>query len=195
MKNIQPAKLEISFPKSSEDRRLQLVAINGAVFAIIHSPLESDGPIQLYCDAWSLIILAPIKTKSNIVISAINVICLNEIESLEGIVNIHASNRLVKFAHMLKPAEKVDAIVEGKEFQFEDDPGALLHYHRLFKNILKIVSEENLEAFPEAQQMFIMSLCTLADKIEKTKENLDLHKVLEIWNIQASKPLENDAQS
>jgi hypothetical protein len=177
------AKLQISFPKSNEDHRLQLVEINGSIFAIVHSPLESLGPIRLSCEDWSLVLLAPIKSKTNIVISAINVICLNEIASQEGNVNIHASNRLVKFTHLINSFEKACEMGERGEFQFDDDPGAFLHYYRLFDSIVSSIRIGSPDSFSEAQQKFIMSLCTLADKIEGKPENLNLQKVLGIWNV------------
>lgn len=176
-------KLRISFPKSSEDHRLQLVEVNGSVFAIVHSLLESLGPIHLHCEEWSLVLLAPIKSKTNILISAINVICLNEIASEEGAVTIHASNRLVKFAQLIKSSEEGSERGEQGEFQFDDDPGAFLHYYRLFGSIVSSARNGDLDAFSQGQQQFIMSLCTLADKIEGKPENLNLHKVLDIWNI------------
>lgn len=176
-------KLQIAFPKSSEDHRLQMVEINGSIFAIVHGPLESLGPVHLQCEDWSLVLLAPIKSKKGVVISAINVICLNEIESEEGFVNIYASNRLVKFAHHTKTPEKVLEIGERGEFRFEDDPATFLRYYRLFEHVASSVREENSDSFFEAQQKFIMSLCALASKIEGKTENLNLHRVLEIWNI------------
>jgi len=182
--NIQlDAKLEIAFPKSDEDHRLQLVGINGSIFAIVHSPLESLGPIHLYCEEWSLVLLAPIKSKTNIVISAINVICLNEIASEEGNVNIHASNRLVKFSHSTNPLKNVSEMGERGEFLFNNDPGALLYYYRLFDSIVNSVRNGSPDSFSEAQQKFLTSLCTLADKIEGKPENLNLHKVLGAWDI------------
>jgi hypothetical protein len=185
-------KLRVTFPKSTEDHRLQLVEINGSIFAIVHSPLESLGPIRLLCEEWSLILLAPIKSKTNILISAINVICLNEVASEEGIVNIHASNRLVKFAQGTKDPQKVCEMGEGGEFEFNDDPGAFLFYYRLFTSIVNSLRTENTDLFSEAQQKFITSLCTLADKIEANAENLDLNKVLQIWNVP---PLKQDEVS
>lgn len=176
-------KLQIAFPKSSEDQRLQLIQINGSVFAIMFSPLESLGPVRLYCEDWSLILLAPIKSKTNILISAINVICLNEIASEEGNVNIHASNRLVKFAHAINPPEKVCEMGERGEFQFEDDPGIFLYYYRLFESIITLLRSGNPDSFSEVQQKFIMGLCTLADKIEGKQENLNIQQVLDIWGI------------
>lgn len=186
MENSNPqfdAKLEIAFPKSSEDHRLQLVSINDAIFAIVHSPLKSQGPIRLDCEEWSLILLAPIQSKTDIDISAINIISLNEIQSEEGIVNIHASNRLLKFAHATKSPESVNEVGEHGKFQFEDDPGAFLNYYRLFEGIVNNVFLQNPDSFSEAQQKFIMALCGLANKFEQQEKNLDLYKVLKIWDI------------
>ncbi|MFI5334246.1 MAG: hypothetical protein ACHQT8_03660 [Chlamydiales bacterium] len=176
-------KLLINFPKSNEDHRLQLVSINGAIFAIVHSPLESLGPIRLYCEEWSLVLLAPLKSKSNILVSAINIICLSEIASEEGNVSVHASNRLVKFADMFKPPEKVNEIGERGEFQLSDDPGFFLYYYRLFEGIVSGVRNGSPDSISHAQQQLIAGLCTLADKIEGAPKNLDLHKVFDIWNI------------
>ncbi len=180
-------KLQIAFPKSKEDHRLQLVEINGSIFAIVHSPLESLGPIHLCCEQWSLVLLAPVKSKTNIVISAKNIICLSEIGSEEGNVNIHASNRLVKFAHEIKSQEKLCEMGERGEFRFNDDPGVFLYYYRLFDDIVSSVRKGSVDCFSEAQQKFIMSLCTLADKIDGKSENLTLQKVLSVWDIPCSK--------
>ncbi len=180
--NVDISKLLITFPESSEDHRLQLVGMNGAIFAIVHSPLESLGPIRLHCEEWSLILLAPIKSKSNILISGINVICLSEIASDEGHVNIHASNQLVKFANLFKPPKKVNEMGERGEFQFDNDPGALLYYHRLFKSIIDDVRNGS-STLLSAQQQFFAGLCTLADNMKGKTKNLDLQKVLDIWNI------------
>ena len=181
-KNLEPrVALEISFPKSSEDHRLQLISINGAMFAIVHSPLESDGPIRLFCEEWSVIAVAPIKSKTNILISAINVMCFNDITSEEGMVNIHASNRLVKFTP--SSPEKVCQMGERGETIFTNDPGALLYYNRLFDSIVNSIHNENPDSFAEAQQKFITGLCTLADKIEGKTKNLNLNQVLDIWGI------------
>lgn len=177
------SKLLITFPKSSEDHRLQLVGINGAIFAIVHSPLESTGPIRLYCDEWSLVLLAPIKSKSNIVVTAANLICLGEIASEEGNVNLHASHRLVKFANLFKPPEKVSEMGERGEFQLEDDPGVILYYYRLFEGIVSGIRNGSSDALSQAQQQFISGLCTLADRIEGKQDNLVLDKVLGTWNI------------
>lgn len=177
------SKLLITFPKSSEDHRLQLVGINDAIFAIVHSPLESNGPIRLYCEDWSLILLAPLKSKSNIVVSAINVICLSEMTSEEGNLNIHASNVLVKWAHLIKPPEKLCEIGERGEFQFENDLGAFLYYYKLFEGIISNIHNGSPDLLSQAQQQFITGLCTLADKIKGKVENLDLRKVLSLWNI------------
>ncbi len=181
---IRPdVRLKISFPKSNEDHRLQLVEINGSIFAIVHSSLESEGPISLYCEDWSLVLLSSIKSKTNIVVSATNIICLNTIHSEEGLINLHASNRLVKFANLMTPPEKVYQIAEKGEFQFHDDPGACLFYSQLFHAIVTNVYTKNPDSILEAQQKFIMSLCVLAQKVGGETENLTLPKVLDIWNI------------
>lgn len=177
------SELQISFPNSSEDHRLQLIKINDSIFAIVHSPLESLGPINLNCEDWSLILLAPIKSKTNIVISAINVICLNEIASEEGKVNIHASNRLVKLTPLNNSPEKAFEINAQDVFQFHDDPGAFLHYYRLFYGIVASIHSGNSSSFSEAQQNFIQSLCTLTDRIKGGQKNLTLPKVLTFWNV------------
>lgn len=176
-------KLLISFPKSSEDHRLQLVGINGAVFAIVHSPLESEGPIRLLCENWSLVLLAPLKSKSNILVSAINVICLSQIQSEEGHVNVHASNRLVKFAGLVNPGQKLSEMGQRGEFEFSDDPGAFLYYYRLFEAIVSSVRVGTEDSISQAKQHLIAGLCALANKIEAKTENLDLGKVLAIWDI------------
>lgn len=186
--NIESSsKLLITFPQSSEDHRLQLMGINGAIFAIVHSPLESLGPIRLLCEDWSLVLLAPLKSKSNIIVSAINVICLSEIASEEGNVSIHASNRLVKFAHLLKSPAKVSEMGEQGEFQFDDDPGALLYYYRLFEGIVSSVRNGSPDLLSHAQQQCIAGLCTLADKMKAEQKNLNLHEVLDIWHIPHTK--------
>lgn len=176
----ESTKLEISFPGSSEDHRLQLVAINGSIFAIVHSPLESDGPIHLHCDKWSLILLAPIKSKTNIEISAINVICLNEISSLEGTINIHATNRLISFT----PLKATCKTPSHNTFVFDQDPGALLHQYRTFSNVVTSARSNDYSA---AQQNFLMSLCVLADKMAGKEASLTLNSVLDIWNISSLK--------
>jgi hypothetical protein len=175
-------KLQVTFPKSSEDHRLQLVRINGSIFAILHSSLESNGPINLLCEDWSLVLLAPIKSKTNIVISAINVICLNEIESKEGIVNIQASNRLVKLTPSIKPFEKVYETAKRPVFQL-DDPAALLNCFQLFNKVVKGSREGSANSFFEAQQNFITVLCLLAEKIEGKTAQLNIQPVLKIWDI------------
>ncbi len=181
-------KLSITFPKSNEDHRLQLVDINGSVFAIVHAPLESLGPIRLYCEEWSLVLLAPIKSKSNIIISATNIICLSEIASEEGNINIHASNHLVKFPNLFTSSEKVCQMGECGEFQLDNDPGAFLYFYRLFEGIVSSVRSKNAGLLAEVQQQVITALCTLADKIKAKKESLDIDKVLRIWKIASIKP-------
>ena len=173
----------ITFPKSDQDHRLQLIGINGAFFAILFSPLESLGPILLHCEEWSLILLAPLKSKSNVLVSAINLVCFSEIASEEGRINIHASNRLEKFSDLIKPSEKVCEMGERGEFQFDDDPGALLSYYRLFEGVVSKIREGSPESLSQAQDQFIGGLCRLADKIEGCPGNLDLEKVFRIWNI------------
>jgi hypothetical protein len=174
-------KLQIAFPKSSEDQKLQLVDINGSIFAIVYAPLQSLGPVHLNCEDWSIILLSPIHSKSNILISAVNVICLSDIFSEEGHVSIHASNKLVKFTQ--RSHEKVSEMGEKGEFYFQDDPAALLQFYRLFEGAVKGVKEGSAEKLTEAQQRFIMGICLLASKIGQDPE-ITVSKVLEIWNIQ-----------
>ena len=174
--------LQIAFPKSSEDHRLQLISINGAIFAILYAPLESLGPIRLYCEEWSLVLLAPIKSKSDVLISAINVICLSEILAEEGYVNIQASNRLITFADLVKSSQKVSSIGLNGSFGFDDDPGAFLHFYRLFEGIVSELQSREDALISEVQQDFIKGLCTLADKVERPK-TLDLSKVLSFWSV------------
>lgn len=175
-------KLQVTFPKSSEDHRLQLVNINGSIFAIVNSSLESNGPINLYCEDWSLILLAPIKSQVDVIISAINIICMNEIISEEGSVKIHASERLMKYPPSIKSPLKVMTTNNHGEFQFPDDPASFLSF-QLFNNLLSLVHDKSPESMIEAQKKFVASLCVLAEKFEGTSENLNLQRVLEIWGI------------
>ena len=117
---LPDVRVQIAFPKSDEDHRLQLVGVNGSIFALVYSPLESNGPIRLDCEEWSLIILAPIKSKGDVVISATNVICLNTIESEEGSVSINASNQLANFSSSIKSALGVSEVGERGEYRLED---------------------------------------------------------------------------
>lgn len=175
--------LRIGFPRSSEDHRLQLVEVNGSIFAIVHSLLESNGPIKLHCEEWSLILLAPIKSKTDIVISAINVVCLNTVESEEGVVSINASNQLVSFVPPAKSSIVSETGERGK-FQFHDDPVALLNHSKLFNKVVSFACGENLESsVVEAQKAFMMSLCAMAQKMDMKTENLNLQRVLGIWDI------------
>ncbi len=179
---FQNTKLEVSFPKSDQDHRLQLVGINGSMFAIVHSPLESNGPINLECSEWSLVLLAPIKSKTYVDISAINIICLNEIKSEEGIVNIKASNQLVNLAPSILPPDKVH--MKGlAEFQLIDDPATYMYHFQLFNKIVSGVHVDSPNAISITQQNFIMSLCALATKIDGKTTPLNIRKVLEFWNI------------
>jgi hypothetical protein len=180
-------KLEINFLKSSEDHRLQLVEVNGSIFAVVHANLESNGPIRLDCEEWSLILLNPIKSKKDINISAFSVICFNEIASEEGGVSIMASNRLVKFASSKSP-EKVTEEGKRGEFHFEEDLSAFLYFFRLFNGVVSCARHESQESFLEAQQKFITGLCVLAAKIDRETENLNIHRVLEIWDIPLLEP-------
>lgn len=177
------AKLQIFFPKSNEDHRLQLIDINGAIFAILFSALESKGQIRLNCEDWSLILLAPIKSQADVVISAINIICVNDIQSQEGTVSIEASNQLVKITPSIKSSDRV--IVSGKEgeFQFDDDPGSFIYYFQLFNKIVSEVRKDDPASFIEAQKKFILCLCALAQKLEGQLQELTIHRVLELWKI------------
>lgn len=174
-------KLEIFFPKSDQEHRLQLVSINGAIFALFFAPLESNGPIHLYCDDWSVVLLSPIKSDKEIVVSAINIISLNDFMSKENEVMLTASKRLVKVA----PSKEVQESAEKGVFHLDDDPGAILGLFKLFETTLHHIRGDapNLK---EAQISFVTSLCKLADKIEGKGRDLDLKQVLEIWGIPKS---------
>ena len=176
-------KMQIAFPKSDEDHRLQLVSVNGKLFAIFFGPLESKGPINLYCDGWSLILLSPVKSKSKIMIAADNIICLNEIVSEEGNVNLHASNQLVKFAHQVTSSENAIERGEKGEFQFSDDPTVFMYFYRLFESIVADVRNDAMDTIPEAQKNIIVALCALSDKINGKQEQRNLQKALEFWGI------------
>lgn len=176
-------RMHISFPKSCEDHRIRLVEINGSIFAIVFAPLESEGPIRLNCEEWSLVLLAPLKSKTNILVSAINLLCLSEIESKEGIVNLHASNRLVRFSPMDDQVGKLCQLGEAGESLLDEDSGALLYYYQLFEEIVTQVHVDTPESFADAQQKFITALCALAQKIEGDAEPLSLEKVLATWKI------------
>ncbi len=175
--------LHISFPKSSEDHRMRLVEINGSIFAILFAPLESEGPIRLNCEKWSLVLLAPLKSKTNILVSAINLLCLSEIESQEGMVNLHASNRLVRFTPINEQETKLCEMGETGESYLEEDSGALLYYYQLFEEIVTQIHLDTPNAFADAQQKFITALCALAQKIEEEAEPLSLQKILATWKI------------
>lgn len=175
-------KLQVNFPKSSEDHRLQLVSINGSIFAILHSPLESNGPINLLCEDWSLVLLAPIRSKTHIHISAINILCLNEIKSEEGIVHLQASNRLVKLTPSIKPSDKLFESAKHPVIQL-DDPAVLLTCFQLFNKVVQGAIENNQASFVEARHQFITTLCLLAEKIVGKTAQLNIQPVLKIWDI------------
>lgn len=178
-------KMHISFPKSDEDHRLQLVKINDSIFAILYSTLESDGPINLHCEDWSLILLAPIKSKANIVISAINIFCFNEISSEEATVTVHATNRLVKMVSSSKPQEKVYETGDIQQFELKQEAqtAAFLNYFHLFNKTVIHAHGDDSDSFVQAQQSFIQGLCSIAALLEEKREDLDIHKVLKLWNI------------
>ena len=179
--------LEIAFPSSDEDHRLQLVGINGSVFAILHRPLESDGPIHLNCEDWSLILLAPIKSKKDVVITGVNVISLSTIESEEASVTIEASNQLVNISPSVKSA--LESSVKGKSGEYRlDDPGIFLNYFQMFNKIVSGAREASPESLAEAQKRIITVLCTLAEKIEGKAKDMNIHRVLGIWDIPTEPP-------
>jgi hypothetical protein len=89
----------------------------------------------------------------------------------------------VKFAGLFTAADKVSEIAEKDECTFDDDPGALLYFYRLFEGVVKAARSEDRELLSHAQQQVITALCTLADRIQNKTANLDLQKVLDMWNI------------
>lgn len=175
--------MEIVFPKSSKDRYLQLVGINGSVFAIVHSPLESNGPIHLQCDDWSLILLAPIKSKSDVIIEGINVIRLNSVESIEGNASITASNQLVNISSTIKAGLGFSEVAKCGEHRLDDESGTLMNYLKLFYDIVKNIYTDTPDSISEAQSKFISSLCTLMAKAKGKKEGMTMHQILGFWDI------------
>lgn len=175
--------LKIDFPTSSEDHRLQLVQINGSVFAILHSPLESMGPINLLCEDWSLVLLAPIRSEKKVEIKAINIIALNEVRSQTDEITIEATNRLLQLSVPPSPAENV--IIEGKggQYQYDDDPSTFIKYFQLFTAIITHARANTPEGFSEAQQKTLLALCALAEKMEGGIMTLTIQRVLKMWNI------------
>lgn len=171
--------LQISFPKSNQDHRLQLVEINGTIFAIVHTTLESTGPINFLCETWNLVLLAPLKSKADISISGMNIVICSDIVSEEGLVNIHASCRLVKFT---SPAKNVRETAKQGQFQLDDAPTTLINCFQLFQAIT-LSCRSSPELLAQAQQKFIASLCLLAEKMEGKKAPLTIHQVLKVWNI------------
>lgn len=179
----QDTRLKISFPKSSEDHRLQLIEINGSIFAIFYSELESNGPINLHCEEWSLFLLAPIKSKADIQISGKNIFCFNEIQSEEASVNVHAANRLVKMTPLIQPQERLDAWGKKGESDLTNDPSTFFNYFQALHKIVTQIHEKTPESFAEAQNTFLTILYALAGKVEGKMENLNIHRVLGIWDI------------
>ena len=183
-KDLMPnISLHISFPKSNQDHRLQLIEINGVIFAIVHAPLESEGPIRLECDDWNLILLSSIKSRSDVLISGINVIRFNTIESDEGSLSITASNKLINFNSTAKAGMDVCECGKSQEIRFDDDPAAFIHYFKSFNQILEKLHANSSDSFSMAQKKFIETLCTLAAKITGEKDNITIHRVLGIWDI------------
>lgn len=185
----QKEKLQISFPRSDQDKKLQLVDINGSIFALVFAPLESKGPIKLDCKDWSLILLSPIKSNADVAISAINVLCFNEIDSQDGTVNLQASNLLLKFAPTIKKTEKINEKGARGTHNLSNDPASFVHYYKLYEAIISATREGTMtpEVFLELQQKFLLSLCAIAAQFEKEKENLTLKKVLSLWGIKPQK--------
>ena len=69
------------------------------------------------------------------------------------------------------------------EFRFDDDLGALLHFSDLFNTVISCARSETEDSLIEAQRKFIAGLCVLAGKIEQKIENLNINRVLGIWDI------------
>lgn len=175
-------KLQVAFPKSDQDHRLQLVAVNSSIFAIIHAPLQSDGDINLNCEDWNLILLSPINSKKKVQISAINLFCFSEIAAQEEI-EIAVSKRLVTFSSPQSP-KKVHESIGVEKSSFGDDPACLLQQVKLLNGLLTCIHDSNPDALLEAQTRFITFLCTLAEKIEGNQQKLNIQNVLTFWNIE-----------
>ena len=176
-------KISINFPKSSEDHRIQLFEINGAVFAIVFAPLESTGPINLLCEKWSLILLAPIKSASSIKISADTIICLSDISSDEGSIDIHADGYFIKYSQSTGSNKELKTTAKKGVFNYSDDPGYLLFLYRQFEDVVLSIRSGTPESASKAQNNIITALCTLADKISDKKEDMTIRKAIEKWGI------------
>lgn len=186
------SQLKISFPESSEDNKLQLVDINGSIFAIIHSPLESHGPIHLNCEDWNLILLAPIKSDADIVISGEHIICLSEISSKKEKVKIHASNKLVSFISMKNASGNKFDVQALKKIQFDDDHSTILHLVQLLQGVVLSARSADPSSIAQAQKNFVVALCTLSHKVKGTDKNLTLKECLDVWDVMYVEPPQTD---
>lgn len=175
--------LKISFPESSEDNKLQLVDINGSIFAIFISPLESNGPIHLNCEDWNLILSTPIKSEQDVVISGNHIVCLSDISSNEENVQINADNLLVSFTSLKNSSGKRFKSRALKKVQFIDDHSSVLSFSQLIYSVVTGARSGDPSSISEAQKNFVVILCMLAHKIKKTDKNLSLKECLDVWNI------------
>ncbi len=177
-------KLFISFPKTKEDHRLQLVKINDSIFAIFHTKLESDGPINLQCEDWNLVLLAPIKSKEEVHIAGKNIICLNEIISEAKKVQLSTTDQLL----CLTPQPPYFSVNENVEqfHHLEDDAAAFLYYYQLFSKLVAMCKDKKNSSVEQMQKEFLTGLCGLAAKAIDGSGDVDLFDILKFWKIELS---------
>ncbi len=168
--------VEISFPSSEEDHRLQLVLVNDAIFAILFAPLESKGPIQLHCEEWNLILLAPIKSKKEVVVRAENIARFATIESETEEVRVEANKELV------------DLSPDSLQKTVESDADFFVNYFQLCQKIVQKAREDSSEALAEAQKRVLTALCLLAQKASGKQKELTIEGVLDFWGIEYDTP-------
>lgn len=176
--------LWISFPSCDEDHRLQLVDVNGTMFAVLFGPLSSEGPINLQCEDWNLILVAPIRSAADVHIQGVNVACLGQVESTGGQVSIEAAQRLIY--HGASVESRLPRRCEGGlgEWFAEPGDGLFADLQQLLMKMVPLAREGTKEAQEEARQRFLSALCALAQwtAADRSKE-LSMLRVMETWGI------------
>ena len=86
---------------------------------------------------------------------------------------------------------KVQAL---KKIQFDDDHSTVLHLTQLLQGVVLGVRSGDPSAIPQAQKNFVVTLCSLAHKINGTEKNLSLKECLDVWDVLYLEPPETDAE-